>query len=1047
MDTILRFWWAFELFSPQSIPDEGPGVIAWNSRQALPWTCAPATREGCLWEYTVYLGVYLNSWIYQHLEEAFQTGVESYAPRLPGQTACAAFLVDHDGYLVSDTVELSSAAWGLGKIRGAGMLAPTVLPQLLGTFPDVNAQFGREAAGLMYGATDGGGASPRPVAADDLKDLLGLAHDTAGITGTSVARQQIRIKCVQVKERKPEDEPPRTDFLNSLFLRELENTRHAVGRGDLGAALGSYLASEHQIQTGERRDVMDPDVITEIVARTNVEQMPWGRWPSDPAHPLALSQQFAVNEALATLSGATGLMGVNGPPGTGKTTMLREIIAANVVTRAQLLAELASPKQAFVSGSAGSWKSDSGYVNEVPRLRPELTGFEMVVASSNNTAVENISNELPADTAIHPRWRHEIPGYFRATATDVLQAADAGLRAQNMQAWALIAARLGKKENRQAFINAFWYGSANDPKGPAPTPIKDVLRHAKKAPTRTWGEAVSAFRSAQDRVEQLRAPRLAAQQRRDKFNTAQHEVSTANAAIASAEKLKGEHTGKYRAHMHSSGQAYTHARTLADELERHKQRRPCWWHNWTKGPQDKQRWEERKEELLKQIRAADARYAAQYRAAEPFGRAAVEQESVINRWKARKSAFERQITELVPAVHADEQLSGYPTQAWFADETSRECSAPWLDEDLDAARSELFIAALDLHQAFLENLAREGIGAQLSTAAAVAAGRAPRSLPAEAVTAAWQLFFLAVPVVSTTFASIRAMFGEMGRESLGWLFVDEAGQVKPQEAVGAIWRSRRVLVVGDPRQLQPVVTMPADAENIIARAFAVTDTWVPSRSSVQALADRTGRWGTELGGGTESRPPVWVSAPLRVHRRCDGPMFAICNRIAYDGIMIQGNNCTCDDLPASRWIDVPNPQWGKKVQDKEIDVLAQRIEALLTRPGIGTEDIFVVSPFKPVVARIKDDILERHPGMSGGTVHSVQGQQAKVVFLVLGGDPAKRGSKTWAGLEPNLINVAVSRAQHRFYVIGDKASWSKVGYFQYLSAELDRHSRANQRPV
>lgn len=1047
MDTVLRFWWAFELFSPQSIPDEGPGVIAWNSRQVPPWTCAPAPREGWVWEYTVYLGVYQNSWIYQHLEQAFQTGAESYAPRLPGQTACAAVLVDQDGYLVSDTAELSSAAWGLGKIRGAGPLDPAMLPQLLGAFPDVNAQFGREAAALMCGAVDGEGASPRPVAAEDLKGLLRLAHETAGITGTSVARQQIRIKCVQVKERKPEDQPPRTDFLNSLFLRELENTRHAVGRGDLGTALSSYLADEHQIQIGDRRDVMDPQVIAEIVARTNVEQMPWGRWPSDPAHPLALSQQFAVDEALSTLSEATGLMGVNGPPGTGKTTMLREIIAANIVTRAQRLAELSSPQQAFVPGVVGSWQSDNGYVNEVPRLRPELTGFEMVVASSNNTAVENISNELPAESAIHPRWRHHIPGYFRATATDVLQAADAGLRAQNTRAWALIAARLGKKENRQAFINAFWYGTANDPKGPAPTPIKDVLRYAKKAPFKPWNEAVRAFRSAHDRVEQLRAPRLAAQQRRDKFHAAQHEASTASAAIAAAEKLKDKHTAKYQEHMHRSGQAYAHARTLANELERHKQRQPCWWHNWTKGPQDKQRWEERKEELAKQFRAADTQYAAQYRAAEAFAEAAAEQDRLINRWKARKSSFERQITELAPAVHADEQLSGYPTATWFADETSRECSAPWLDEDLDAARSELFIAALELHQAFLENLATEGIGSQLSTAAAVAAGRAPRSLPADALLAAWQLFFLAVPVVSTTFASIRAMFGEMGRESLGWLFVDEAGQVKPQEAVGAIWRSRRVLVVGDPRQLQPVVTMPADAENIIARAFDIAETWVPSQSSVQALADRTGCWGTELGGGTESGSSVWVSAPLRVHRRCDSPMFAICNRIAYDDIMIQGNNCTCNDLPTSRWIDVPDPQRGQKVQGKEIHLLAQLIDSLLARPDIEIEDIFVVSPFKPVVTRIKKVISEKHPAMSCGTVHSVQGQQAKIVFLVLGGDPDKRGSKTWAGLEPNLINVAVSRAQHRFYVIGDKNSWSPIGYFQYLSTELERHWRGGQQPT
>ncbi|CAB3389759.1 protein of unknown function [Kyrpidia spormannii] len=59
------------------------------------------------------------------------------------------------------------------------------------------------------------------------------------------------------------------------------------------------------------------------------------------------------------------------------------------------------------------------------------------------------------------------------------------------------------------------------------------------------------------------------------------------------------------------------------------------------------------------------------------------------------------------------------------------------------------------------------------------------------------------------------------------------------------------------------------------------------------------------------------------------------------------------------------------------------------------------------------------------------------MILVLGA-PGKQslGARYWAGKSPNLLNVAVTRAKQRLYVIGDFSAWKPIPYFSTLSQSL-----------
>jgi superfamily I DNA and/or RNA helicase len=75
-----------------------------------------------------------------------------------------------------------------------------------------------------------------------------------------------------------------------------------------------------------------------------------------------------------------------------------------------------------------------------------------------------------------------------------------------------------------------------------------------------------------------------------------------------------------------------------------------------------------------------------------------------------------------------------------------------------------------------------------------------------------------------------------------------------------------------------------------------------------------------------------------------------------------------------------------------------------------------------------------------GTVHALQGRQADIVILVLGSKSGKNGHQTrrWAAAEPNLINVAVSRAVETLVVIGCAADWQCFETMKRIAAELGR---------
>jgi superfamily I DNA and/or RNA helicase len=144
-----------------------------------------------------------------------------------------------------------------------------------------------------------------------------------------------------------------------------------------------------------------------------------------------------------------------------------------------------------------------------------------------------------------------------------------------------------------------------------------------------------------------------------------------------------------------------------------------------------------------------------------------------------------------------------------------------------------------------------------------------------------------------------------------------------------------------------------------------------------------------------------------------------------------------------RWYDIRSGDARGHWIPAEGDQLRALLHELLA-DGVEAARIRVLSPFRQVAAEaaaVHRQVLGAScsaddRGKWIGTVHTMQGREADVVILVLGGNPVQPAARAFATRTPNLLNVAVTRARRRLYVIGNRAAWAGEPHFDELARNL-----------
>ena len=848
---------------------------------------------------------------------------------------------------------------------------------------------------------------------------------------------------------------PINDLKSSFFLDDLQLVLHHIDKLKDNDKVLSYINSLNQ--DIEHYDLLkDTDQMRKWY---NPKVLPYGRWPSK--FNLSLMQQIAVNIAKEN---PKDIFSVNGPPGTGKTTLLKDIIASNIVERAAKFCESNHVNDIFEKVVGRDGKS---FYYTIPS---DIAIYGMLVLSSNNKAVENITLELPnissveegtnVSTLFNPdsseqqvdlSYFAEDKNYEYVKSSEVYFTFLADRLAESNEQWGLISARLGKKANITNFMSVLNVLSSDMSFIMRIPNVQDAFESAKKQFQEQYNLVKALFSyvtTYEDNIKLVQELKFKIDELQEEIHTIDEELSEYDTLDDDLLKLI-EHKNSIETKLIE----YNNQRSIFDKL----------WHatNWSilKAMGNPT--------LLSVIEEETTKLQTIKGQLDALHQLVNERESIINTKDGLLSDI-KNLDGTVQGVEKTQQeilgtlkSSGKDTIHCFDDIALKLMSS---DEDraeahtaflyvcnyLNESRERLLYDALQLQKAVVMSDAFRNNLKLLSQywGPLNEKKNLQKNFDLDMIfPALLNSLMIAVPVISSTFAAVeRFLVNCKSESSLGTIIIDEAGQASPHMLVGALFRAQKAIVVGDPKQIEPVQTVQdLFVERIGGEGIGK---YRSKELSVQSLADAQNPFAGIIKNldGSES----WVGCPLVIHRRCKDPMFTVANELSYGGFMINKPMNPKDPIEPCKescWITYDASNIGSSTgKDRYIQIqgqiafeLIQKLRARNTK----FKDIFIITPFttvaygfKKYMESISDDIVnwtdtDKDNKSSWlkdniGTVHTFQGKEAKVVIYMLGcqSDGSANGAIKW--VNANNVNVAFTRAKEYVYVIGDATKWADL---------------------
>lgn len=280
-----------------------------------------------------------------------------------------------------------------------------------------------------------------------------------------------------------------------------------------------------------------------------------------------------------------------------------------------------------------------------------------------------------------------------------------------------------------------------------------------------------------------------------------------------------------------------------------------------------------------------------------------------------------------------------------------------------------------------------------------------------------------VNVWSCTLNSVGANF-PLQSGLFDYVIFDEASQIDLPSAAPALYRANSAVIVGDERQLTHITKINEEVEESLAKIHGI----FPKDYYPGLVSYRGASLFTSAKHALHDTEQILLN-----HYRSNRTIASLFNRVFYNGELhiYEPDEYLPKEIKAGAyWVDTRGESQkyatGSRYNEAEANKIISLLKTIVPIANAHNLTIGVTTPYsrqQHIILSMVEEIFDKEAlkNIRVLTVHKFQGSEVDILlFSTVIAKKGNAGSASWYKMNPEILNVAISRARQLLIIVGDR---------------------------